>query len=349
MNDDLSGYDENYLIFDDVFRVNVSISDVDNTSLHEVVLSVTNGTLTVKLDVTSGVTSASGNGTNSVTLSGTVAAINATLADAAGVTVGAMNEMFSPDGFEIVDHDGDDTNADERVTPDLLYGAGLDLDTVVIMNAIDTDSDGTVSDVEFTTARDINTGGYFTSLDEGGNVEINDGGGFMEFSHDGYLMEDMSGEKKLQFSFDGMGGDDQFKGGEANDTFYGAPGDDIFWGRGDEPANWWDIRNSGDQAGYHGIEARYTISSSATADVDSGNDGTWDNTKITYAEYNNWVVGTGVITISGVSNIDGGTALTISSDGGTTTSDLTEGVEWTKSSSVGSLCSTRGPEAFIRI
>ena len=30
VNDDFSGYDENYLIFDDVFRVNVSISDVDN-------------------------------------------------------------------------------------------------------------------------------------------------------------------------------------------------------------------------------------------------------------------------------------------------------------------------------
>ena len=33
VNDDFSGYDENYLIFDDVFRVNVSISDVESVKI----------------------------------------------------------------------------------------------------------------------------------------------------------------------------------------------------------------------------------------------------------------------------------------------------------------------------
>ncbi len=72
----------------DLFVTPISVADVDaNTADVEVTLEVAQGTLTVKTGVTGGLTAddIQGNHTKTVTLTGTIAQINATLADSQGL------------------------------------------------------------------------------------------------------------------------------------------------------------------------------------------------------------------------------------------------------------------------
>ncbi|WP_020473898.1 Ig-like domain-containing protein, partial [Zavarzinella formosa] len=72
-----------------VVLAGISVTDVDSGSGNvQVTLSVPAGILNVKTDVTGGIASGdvTGNGTNSIVITGTTAAINATLADANGLT-----------------------------------------------------------------------------------------------------------------------------------------------------------------------------------------------------------------------------------------------------------------------
>lgn len=63
----------------------IILTDVDANDLQTLTLSVAHGILLVKTDVAGGITSASSNGTASVTLSGTAAQLSATLADNQGL------------------------------------------------------------------------------------------------------------------------------------------------------------------------------------------------------------------------------------------------------------------------
>ncbi|WP_199247280.1 DUF4347 domain-containing protein [[Phormidium] sp. ETS-05] len=87
----------------------VSITDVDagNNNI-TVTLTVNHGNLTVNSGVAGGVAAAniSANGTNSVTLTGTVTEINQTLADAAGLTYQNLSDFYGTDNLTIVANDG---------------------------------------------------------------------------------------------------------------------------------------------------------------------------------------------------------------------------------------------------
>ena len=63
----------------------IILTDADANDLQTLVLSVANGTILVKTDVASGITSATGNNSASVTLMGTAAQLSATLSHAQGV------------------------------------------------------------------------------------------------------------------------------------------------------------------------------------------------------------------------------------------------------------------------
>ena len=63
----------------------ITLTDADANDLQTLTLSVANGTLNLKTNVAGGITSATGNGTSSVILSGTAAQLSTTLADTQGV------------------------------------------------------------------------------------------------------------------------------------------------------------------------------------------------------------------------------------------------------------------------
>ena len=84
----------------------ISISDPDTQNL-TVTMSVTNGILTVKADVVQGLTAnqISGNKTKTVTLKGTIAQINATLAHAGGVIYRGNKDFSGNDSLNITVND----------------------------------------------------------------------------------------------------------------------------------------------------------------------------------------------------------------------------------------------------
>ena len=86
----------------------ISISDVDaGTALVQVTLSVANGTLQVNETVVGGLTATdiTGNASGSVVLNGTLAAINATLADATGLRYLSGLDYVGPDTLNVVTSD----------------------------------------------------------------------------------------------------------------------------------------------------------------------------------------------------------------------------------------------------
>ena len=86
----------------------ISISDVDaGASAVQVTLSVTNGTLSVNGGVGGGLTAAdiTGNGSGSVVLNGTLAAINATLADATGLQYQSVLNYNGSDTLTVLTND----------------------------------------------------------------------------------------------------------------------------------------------------------------------------------------------------------------------------------------------------
>lgn len=88
----------------------VAISDVDAgaSDIFTVTLEVGNGALTVSGSVAGGVTGGgvSGNGSGTVVLTGTLAAINTTLADAAGLTYLGDLDFFGADALTVTADDG---------------------------------------------------------------------------------------------------------------------------------------------------------------------------------------------------------------------------------------------------
>ncbi|WP_445249594.1 IMS domain-containing protein [Microcoleus sp. OTE_8_concoct_300] len=89
----------------------ISISDSDGQNII-VTMSVTNGILTVKTDVDQGLTTnnISGNQTKTITLKGTVSQINATLANAAGITYRGNPDFSGNDELTIAANDGGKTS-----------------------------------------------------------------------------------------------------------------------------------------------------------------------------------------------------------------------------------------------
>ncbi len=86
----------------------ISISDADAGTLNvAVTLSVANGTLNVGTNVGGGVTSGaiSGNGSGSVTVTAPLAAINATLADASGLTYQGSLNFNGSDALTVTTND----------------------------------------------------------------------------------------------------------------------------------------------------------------------------------------------------------------------------------------------------
>ena len=83
----------------------LQVSDIDSPSL-SVTLSVGRGTLAVNTGVPGGVAAASGNGTASVTISGTQAQINATLAAPTGLVYTPTANLNGPDTLTMATSDG---------------------------------------------------------------------------------------------------------------------------------------------------------------------------------------------------------------------------------------------------
>jgi hypothetical protein len=105
----------------------LQVSDVDSPSL-SVTLSVGRGTLAVDTGVPGGVASASGNGTASVTISGTQAQINATLAAANGLTYTPTANLNGPDTLTMSTSDGSGGSDTDMVA--ISVGAVNDAPTV---------------------------------------------------------------------------------------------------------------------------------------------------------------------------------------------------------------------------
>ena len=89
----------------------IKISDSDSKNI-TVIMSVNNGIFTVKTDVAQGLATnnISGNETKTITLKGTVNQINATLANAAGITYRANPDFSGKDELTIAANDGGKTS-----------------------------------------------------------------------------------------------------------------------------------------------------------------------------------------------------------------------------------------------
>lgn len=89
----------------------INISDSDSKNI-TVTMSVNNGIFTVKTDVAQGLATnnISGNETKTITLKGTVSQINATLANAAGITYRANPDFSGKDELTIAANDGGKTS-----------------------------------------------------------------------------------------------------------------------------------------------------------------------------------------------------------------------------------------------
>ena len=107
----------------------LAVADVDDASV-TVTLGVDSGTLNIKTDVSGGVkaSAVSGNGTNSVQISGLKTSVNATLSDASGV-------QFTPSGVSTVTL---------TMTSQAADGGGVDTDTMTI-NVRDVDEPPSVA------------------------------------------------------------------------------------------------------------------------------------------------------------------------------------------------------------
>jgi Ca2+-binding RTX toxin-like protein len=114
----------------------LTIADVDAdpaSHIMTVTLSVAHGTLTLRTDVSNGLVAGdiSGNGTTSVTLTGTLNAINATLADATGLQYHGdlnFNTGFAVENLHIVTTDGGNTGSGGTL--------GDTDDVTIIVNAV---------------------------------------------------------------------------------------------------------------------------------------------------------------------------------------------------------------------
>ncbi len=101
----------------------VSIADPDGLpgDTYTVLLSVRHGTLTIRLDVAGGITGANvvggGNGTNGLTITGTLAQINATLAAANGLTYQGDPNFNGSDGLTVSTWEGVPANAASFAAP----------------------------------------------------------------------------------------------------------------------------------------------------------------------------------------------------------------------------------------
>ena len=101
----------------------VSVADPDaGTATIQVTFSVLHGTLTVSTAVSGGVAAGEvgGNGTGTVVLTSTLAKINATLADAAGLSYQGHAQYHGPDTLTMTSDDQGNTG---------IGGAQTDIDT----------------------------------------------------------------------------------------------------------------------------------------------------------------------------------------------------------------------------
>jgi Ca2+-binding RTX toxin-like protein len=111
----------------------MSISDVDAnpaTDIFTVTLDVLHGTLILSIVVPGGVTAATGNGTATVTVTGTINQINATLAAAGGLTYTPTGNYNGSDRVQITTDDGGATGLDPGATGTATSEADIDSKTI---------------------------------------------------------------------------------------------------------------------------------------------------------------------------------------------------------------------------
>src|SRR5207247_9688357 len=104
----------------DLLIPGISVADVDagSASNFVVTLSVLHGTLTLRTDVSGGLTASDlvGNGTGTVTATATLAKINATLANATGVTYRAVQDYNGSDTLTVLANDNGNTGSGGALT-----------------------------------------------------------------------------------------------------------------------------------------------------------------------------------------------------------------------------------------
>ena len=146
----------------------ISFADVDaNGASESVSLSVSNGTLSLSTTVSGGLTAAqiTGNGTGTVTITAPLAAINATLANASGLTYRSILNYNGSDSLVIGINDLGNTGNGGALTASATVGL-----TITAVN----DPPSIAAPAAVTTAEDIAvviTGISFTDVDAGSGIE----------------------------------------------------------------------------------------------------------------------------------------------------------------------------------
>ena len=113
----------------------MSISDVDAnpaTDIFSVTLDVLHGTLNLSLVVPGGVTAATGNGTATISFTGTINQINATLAAVGGLTYTPTGDYNGSDRVQITTDDGGATGLDPGATGTATSEADIDSKTITV-------------------------------------------------------------------------------------------------------------------------------------------------------------------------------------------------------------------------
>lgn len=251
----------------------LAVTDSDDTSLTSVTFSVVSGTITLNETVAGGVTAGdiAGNNTGTVTINNaTIAAINAMLADAAGLGYTPNTGFTGADTFTMLSNDGTATDSD---------------DVTITVNPLPVLSASLVDDLPSTTGNAVYSGAFadwhsgdsiyggagsdelqisggpvavtldgatFTNIQEIETLKLEDGAHDIAVSdhyfgrgdglaNDTFIINASAATAGVTFdgtgtvaphafSVTGGSGDDSFTGGAGNDTFAGGSGIDSIHG-----------------------------------------------------------------------------------------------------------------------
>jgi hypothetical protein len=154
----------------------ISISDVDAlpASVMTVTLSVAHGTLVINTGVGGGITGANitggANGTNTIVIQATQAEINATLADAAGLTYTPAQDYNGADALTVTTNDGGATGIDPLLTGNATSEQDQDSKTINI--APQDDAPVAQPDAVSTPENVTGTGSLFADHGSGADTDI---------------------------------------------------------------------------------------------------------------------------------------------------------------------------------
>ena len=237
----------------------ISISDVDNATPVSVVLGIDHGILTLSTAVGGGLTAGmiAANGSTSVTITGaTLSQINATLADAAGLSFTPTTSYNGTATLTLTTDDGTTTDVDtSTLTISALGGGGgggggggtnIPASTLVIEGTNDADSlFGTPQNDTI-----IGNNGADTINGAMGNdlLNGNNGDDFLRGGKDQDTLSGDAGNDSLlgdlgDDSANGNSGNDTINGNTGNDTLRGGQGDDLVYGGKDNDVIMGDLGN----------------------------------------------------------------------------------------------------------